>query len=182
MKKILIIAGGILLLAVVLFLVTGLIVPQDMTISRSTTISAPKDVVFRQMSCFKNWPNWSPWYKLEPTAQITYGGNDCGPGSSYKWKGSNKKTGAGEMKCNAINGSEMEFEVNFTAPREGNAHGTLKAEEENGATKATWSFRMHMAYPFNALAVIMNIDKMLGKDFEDGLYSLKKFTENPANH
>ena len=80
----------LVVILVVAVLAIGLIEPNDVTVVRSTTINAPKDVVFEQIVKFKNWTNWSPWYKKDPTMKMTYLGTDGEPGSSYTWEGKNK--------------------------------------------------------------------------------------------
>jgi hypothetical protein len=167
-------------IVVVAVLVLGLIEPTDILVSRSTVIKAPKEAVFEQMVMFKNWPNWSPWYKTDSTMKMTYSGTDGQPGSSYHWVGDEKKAGEGEMKNTAVNGTELTFDVTFTKPDRGTAHGILKAVDTAGMTKATWSFSIHIGFPWNAMCVFMNMDKMLGGDFESGLANMKQYVESHA--
>src|ERR1035437_7430219 len=149
MKKFFIFLSVLIGIVLVAVLILGVIEPTDIIVTRSVMIKAPKEAVFDQMVLFKNWTNWSPWYKMDSTnMKMTYSGTDGQPGSGYTWVGS-EKTGAGGMKNNAVNGTEMKFEVNFTEPRRGTAHGTLKAADTAGMTKATWSFSMHMPFPLN---------------------------------
>lgn len=164
-------------LAIVIMFSLALYEPQDILVTRSLLIKAPKEAVFEQMVYFKNWTNWSPWYLMDTGMRMTYSGTDGQPGSSYQWKGQENMTGAGEMKNTGVNGTTMNFDVTFTAPREGKATGILSAKDSAGGTKATWSFTMHVPFPFNAMTAFMNMDKMLGGDFETGLATMKKFVE-----
>jgi Polyketide cyclase / dehydrase and lipid transport len=174
--KILLLAGTVIIGG---FLILGLVMPKDITVSRTAAMHSSKEVVFNQMSNFKNWVNWSPWYRMDPGVKMTYTGTDGAAGSAYHWEGDEKKSGAGDMKCLSIDGTTMNFQVDFTKPNHGHATGFLKAEDAgNNNTTATWSFTMHMPYPFNAMTVFMNMDKMLGKDFEDGLANMKSYVEN----
>jgi len=159
--------------------ILGIYEPTDFTIQRSTLIKAPKAVVFEQIVKFKNWTNWSPWYKLDSTMKMTYTGVDGAPGSAYHWVGNEKKTGEGEMIDSTVNGTEMHYVLNFTKPYKSTATGFLKAEDTaNNMTKATWSFSMHMSFPWNAMMVFGNMDKMLGGDFEKGLGNMKTYLES----
>ena len=178
MKKFLRFLVILIIVVVAVVLILALVEPTDITVTRTTMIKAPKEAVFDQMVTFKNWPNWSPWYQMEPTMKITYSGTDGQPGSGYHWEGDDKKTGTGEMKNTAVTGTQMNFDVSFAKPREGAAHGILKADDTAGMTKATWSFAMHMPFPMNAMGVFMNMDKMLGGDFENGLNNMKKYVES----
>ncbi len=177
MKKFFKFLGILLLILIVVIVVVGLIAPKDIKVERSQTINAPKEVVFEQIVKFKNWPNWSPWYKMEPTVEISYQGIDGQPGSSYIWKG--KKTGSGEMKNAGVNGTAMNYELHFKEPFENKAGGALVVTDTgNGQSKVTWSYEGHMAFPWNAMGVFMNMDKMLGGDFESGLNNMKAYIES----
>ncbi len=178
MKKVLRIVLIIVVIFVAAICIMGAIMPKDITVSRSVMIKAPKEKVFQQIVMFKNWPHWSPWVKMEPTVQLTYSGTDGQPGSAYQWVG--KETGTGEMKNIAVNGTKLDFQVNFEKPFKSQAMGILEATDSAGMTKTTWTFKTHSPFPMNAMMGMMNMDKMLGKDFENGLNNIKSWVEtNP---
>jgi len=177
MKKFFIFLAILIGIAIAAVCILGAIAPKDVRVSRSIIIKAPKEAVFEQMVKFKNWTNWSPWYKMDSTMNITYSGTDGQPGSGYKWLGG-EKTGAGEMKNLSVNGTAMNFSISFIEPHSGKAQGILQAADTAGATKATWTFDIHNEFPMNAMGVFMNMDKMLGGDFESGLSNMKKYVEN----
>ncbi|MEP6793643.1 MAG: SRPBCC family protein, partial [Saprospiraceae bacterium] len=54
---------GFLILALILF---SLLLPKEVTISRSITVSAPIDRVFDQVNDLRNWEKWSPWKRMDP--------------------------------------------------------------------------------------------------------------------
>ncbi len=180
MKKFLTFLAALIGIVVVLVVILGVIEPKDVTVTRSVLIKAPKDSVFAQMANFRNWTHWSPWYKMDSgKMKMTYSGADGQAGSGYHWTGSDK-TGEGEMKSTAINGTQMDFSVRFIEPHESEAHGMLSAKDTAGMTKATWSFAMHTPFPLNAMSVFMNFDKLLGGDFESGLNNMKVYLETPT--
>jgi hypothetical protein len=164
-----IIVGGILVL--------GLVEPKDISVSRTTYINSTSDIVWEQIVKFKNWPHWSPWYELDSTAVMKYTGNDGEVGSGYTWKGDDKKTGEGTMKMTALKAGEMDWELQFQKPREGKATGMFTTKDSSSGVNVSWTMNMHMGYPFNAMLAFMNMDKMLGSDFERGLSNMKKYCE-----
>jgi effector-binding domain-containing protein len=179
MKKFLRIVLILLGLFITVMLIIGLTVPKDITVSRTATINAPKDAVFTQVVNFKNWKNWSAWYQKDSTAKMTYFGTDGQVGSGYTWAGNARTVGSGTMTMDTLKGYEMMFTLNFTAPREGKANGYFKLDDSGkDATKATWALVVHMAYPFNAMQIFMNMDKMIGDDFATGLANMKKYVES----
>jgi hypothetical protein len=52
------------------------------------------------------------------------------------------------------------------------AHLTTNAVAEN-QTKVAWGFSSSMKYPMNIMPLVMNMEKMLGKDLEASLTDLK---------
>ena len=168
---------GLLLVVGIAFFVLAFIEPNDITVVRTTMIKAPKEAVFEQMRYFKNWVNWSPWQKMDTGMKLTYYGTDGQPGSGYTWHGGSK-TGAGDMYDSAINGTQMTYRLTFTEPHKGLANGFLSATDSSGMTKATWSCSMHFGFPWNAMCVFMNMDKLLGGDFEAGLNYMKTYVES----
>ena len=179
MKKFLRFVVILLVVVIAAVLILGLIEPRDITVMRTAMIKAPKEAVFEQIVKYKNWTNWSPWEKMDSgKMKMTYYGTDGQPGSGYTWEG--VKTGAGDMKDSAVSGTQMTYVLTFTKPREGTAWGYLKADDSAGMTKATWTCSMHFPYPMNAMCLFMNMDKMLGGDFESGLNNMKAYVESHA--
>ena len=179
MKKFLRFVVILLVVVIAAVLILGLVEPRDITVMRTVMIKAPKEVVFEQIVKYKNWTNWSPWEKMDSgKMKMTYYGTDGQPGSGYTWEG--VKTGAGDMKDSAVSGTQMTYVLTFTKPREGTAWGYLKADDSAGMTKATWTCSMHFPYPMNAMCLFMNMDKMLGGDFEAGLNNMKAYVESHA--
>lgn len=177
MKKFLRFIGILLLIIVLVIVILGIVEPKDVTVERSLVINAPREVVWDQMTNFKNGPNWDPWYKLEPTVTRTYFGTDGQPGSGYTWEG--KKTGMGTMTDTGINGNKMGYKLHFEKPWSGDATGFYAVEDAgNGSVKATWSYYQHMSFPMNAMQAFMSMDKMLGTQFDSGLNNLKRYVES----
>ncbi len=164
-------------LFIVATLVAGFIEPKDVSISRSLVIQAPKEVVFDQMVHFKNWPNWSPWARLDSTMKNSFSDNDGQPGSTFHWVGDERKTGEVIIKNMAVNGSAIDFQFDLIKPSQSTFKGTLKAEDSAGATKATFVFTTHFDYPWNAMVIFMNLDKTLSKDLINALDNMKLFVE-----
>jgi effector-binding domain-containing protein len=151
--------------------------PQDITVVRTTLIKAPKEAAFDQIVHFTNWPNWDPWSRLDSgKMKRTLYGTDGTPGSGYTWVGD--KTGAGDMRDSAIDGTSLLYRLAITQPYASNAWGYLKAADTAGMTKVTWTCTMHFGRPMNAMLIFMNMDKMLGPDFENGLNNMKNYLES----
>jgi hypothetical protein len=167
----------LLLLIVVTVLILAVVEPTSIPVTRTIIIKAPKDVVFDQIVKFKNWPNWNPWQRYDSAMKTTYQGTDGQPGSGFSWEG-NDKVGTGEMKDSAVNGTQMVFVMNMLKPMKNSAAGYLKTEDTAGMTRVTWEMTAHMPFPMNAMDAFMNMDKLLGADFEAGLSNMKQYIES----
>ena len=168
---------GIIVLGIVIL---GIIEPNDITVSRSAFINAPKDVVWEQIVKFKNWPNWSPWIQKDPTTKLSYSGEDGQVGSLYHWIGDDKKTGEGEMKNTGMKDGELDWSLSFIKPFKAEAKGFFKTADSASGVKVTWTYQGHYSFPTNAMNAFINMDKMLGGDFAQGLDNMKKYCEAHA--
>ncbi len=166
---------GVVILGI---LVLGLVEPKDFVLTRSIVINAPKAAVRDQVMTFKNWHNWSPWYKKDSTVQMTYFGTDGTPGSGYHWVGSTSETGEGTMTNTGETADKMNFTLHMIKPMQAESQGYFNVvDTANRQTVVTWSITMHHGYPMNAINLFM--DKMLGPDFDNGLQYMKTYVEAP---
>jgi len=155
--------------------------PAEFAIQREADFDAPPDVVFAQVNDFHAWEAWSPWAKLDPSSVATFDGAPAGPGAKFGWSG-NKKVGEGRMtiidsKPNEFVKIKLEFIKPFTATNE-----TLFTFTPRGTgTHVTWRMTGRNAGFFHrAICTLMNMDKMVGRDFEKGLASMKQIAEATA--
>ena len=105
-------------------------------------------------------------------------GTDGSVGFVYAWDG-NKQAGKGEQELKGIReGERIDVEVRFIKPFEGIATTpfTTKPISEN-ETLVTWGMTSTLKYPMNLMLLFMNMDKLLGKDLETSLLTLKKILE-----
>lgn len=172
----------LLALAVLLaaFLIWVAMKPGEFQVTRQQSMAAPASVVFPLVNNLRMWPLWSPWDKLDPEMQKTYEGSDEGTGASYAWNG-NKKAGQGRMtiidsKQDKMVGMRLDFispfpcsnDVKFTFKPEGN--GTL----------VNWKMTGTNGFMGKLFCTFMNMDKMVGTDFEKGLTAMKAVAEKKA--
>ncbi len=178
MKKFLRFLLILLLIGVIVILIAGLMAPKETNITATTTINAPREAVWEQMVKFKNWPNWSPWHKMDPDQTLTYAGTDGEVGSSYSWKG--EKTGEGTMSNTIVEGMRMHYQLKFVKPFEATSDGIITAEDGgNGTTSAKWTFHGNNdKFLMRAMGYLMGMDKELQKQFDEGLANMKAYVES----
>jgi hypothetical protein len=168
------IGAAALVVVLLLVIVTR---PSTYHVERSTTISAPADVVFAHVVDFKKWKGWSPWDKLDPNMKTTFEGTQGTVGATYAWVG-NGDVGEGKMTILAIDSNKkVDIKLQFIKPFEDQANNGFNFESAGKDTKVTWYMDGHNNFMGKAMCLVMDMDAMIGKDFEKGLADMKKVVE-----
>jgi polyketide cyclase/dehydrase/lipid transport protein len=175
-KKILITIGVI----VVVFLIVVALQPAEFRVVRSANMSAPPAVVFAQVNDFHKWGVWSPWEKLDPALKRTYEGPSEGTGAIYRWAGNNQ-VGEGSMTITESRPSDLiRIKLEFLKPFASTADTEFTFKPEGNQTAVTWSMAGKNNFMAKAMCLFMNMDKMVGGQFEQGLAQMKSLAETTA--
>jgi hypothetical protein len=171
-----------LLVVLVVFLVVVATRPADFHIERSIAIAAPPDHVFARVNDFHAWAAWSPWEKLDPNMQRTYTGPTSGEGSGYAWRSDNGKVGEGRMTLERSQPfSAIAIRLDFIKPMTATNQILFSFVPNGTGTQVTWTMNGHNGFMGKAFSMVMNMDKLVGGDFERGLAQLKSAAESPAS-
>ena len=180
LKKILVIIGTVVAVLVLGFVGVVAMQPADFRISRSASISATPEAVFEQVNDFHNWDAWSPWAKLDPAAKNSFDGPDSGEGARFSWAG-NDKVGEGSMTITESKPSELvRIKLAFLKPMEDTSDTLFTFEPDGKQTKVTWTMSGKNNFMGKAFCLVMNMQKMIGGKFEEGLASMKSVVEKQA--
>ncbi len=168
----------LILLAVVLGLVIlALGKPDTFRIERSAEYKAAPEALYARIADFRQWEDWSPWAKLDPTCKNTYSGSPSGLGAVFAWDG-NKKVGAGRMEITACEPARrVVINLEFLRPFATTNTCEFLLENVGTGTRVTWVMSGHNKFVSKLFCVFMDMDKMVGKDFEKGLASLRTLVE-----
>lgn len=169
---------AILIALVVLgILVLAATKPDIFRVQRSTTIKAPPEKIFALINDFNAWTTWSPWEKKDPAMKRTFGAATSGKGATYAWEG-NKEVGQGHMEiAESLPSSKVALKLDFVKPFEAHNQVEFTLEPKGDATSVTWNMQGPTPYFAKIIHVFMDMDKMVGKDFEAGLANLKAVAE-----
>jgi uncharacterized protein YndB with AHSA1/START domain len=174
-KKILIALAVIIVVLVVIVALQ----PSDFRVARSATISAPPPAVFAQVNDFHKWEAWNPWGKIDPAMKQTYEGAPAGPGAIYTWSGNNE-VGEGRMTITDSRPSELiRVKLEFFKPFAATNTAEFAFKPEGNQTLVTWSMFGEKNFMAKAVHLVMNMDKMIGGQFEKGLADMKSAVEAP---
>ena len=173
------IVGFVLL--VVAVAVAGLLIyaamkPDDFRVQRSIAIKASPEKIMTTVADLKGWTAWSPYEKKDPAMKRAYAGAPSGKGAIYEWDG-NKDVGHGRMEILESTPSKVVIKLEFITPFEAHNTAEFTAVPQGDATNVTWSMYGPSPYMAKVMQTVMNMDKMIGTDFEAGLASLKTVAE-----
>jgi hypothetical protein len=161
---------------VVLFVAVGFFLPAQYRVERTVTVRAKPDVIYAQISNFKNWLQWTAWNQTKyPDMQVKFEGPESGVGAGYSWEG--KSTGQGSIKLTRADPDKgIAYDLDFEHGKY-KSQGTITLEPSNDGVKVVWSNSGDLgANPINRYFGLM-MDKMMGPDFEEGLNNLKQKVE-----
>lgn len=176
MLKKIVIAIVVIIAAVLAYAATK---PSEMHVERSAVINAPAPKVFALINDFREWPKWSPWEDIDPQMKKTLSGSASGPGAVYEWQG-NSDVGKGRMEITgASEPSSVTIKLDFLEPYEGHDITVFTLTPTGDQTNVRWTMDGPSPYVMKVMSVFMNMDKMIGGDFEKGLGRLKAAAEKP---
>lgn len=162
--------------AVIVLLLVAAMQPPTYHVERTTVIAATPDRINLLVDDFHNWQKWSPWANLDPKMKVTYSGPASGAGAVYAWQG-NRKVGRGRMEILAAQATETSIKLDFLSPFASHNKTNFILEPHGQITRVTWTLDGPNTYTSKLMGVFVPMDKMVGKDFENGLGKLKATAE-----
>ncbi|MBM9499183.1 SRPBCC family protein [Leptospira sp. 201903071] len=177
LKLILLSIVGLLIVVTVILLVIASTKPDDFRYQRSISIQAPPEKVFPLINDFRTWAKWSPWENVDPSMKKTYSGPANGVGTIYEWDG-NKNIGKGRMEItNSNSPSKITIQLDFIAPFEAHNTAEFTLDKKGDSTQVTWVMFGKNQFISKVMGLFLNMDEMIGKQFETGLNNLKTIGE-----
>ena len=167
----------ILGIGVIILLAVASKSPSEFHIERSVAIAALPEQIFPLINDFHSWAAWSPYEKLDPKMNKVYSGSENGPGAIYEWQG-NGKAGAGRMEI--IKTSEpirVSMTLDMFKPIKGSNKVVFSMTPADEGTIVTWAMDGKNSFLMKVVSQFIDMDKMIGGDFEEGLLNLKVLIE-----
>ncbi|WP_427131214.1 SRPBCC family protein [Pseudarthrobacter sp. S9] len=141
-------------------------------VTRNAVIPAPAEDIFPLVNSFREWTKWSPWESVDPSMDRSYSGSDSGVGAKYAWSG-NRKAGSGTMEIvDTTEPHSIKIRLEFTKPFKAVNPTVFTFTPASTGTQVTWTMTGENKGIGKLFALFMNMDKMVGTDFEKGLASL----------
>ena len=166
---------GLLLLVFIL----SSIAPKTYSVEKSIRINRPLNEVYDFVSHLRNQDQWAKWNTLDPDMKKTFHGEDGKIGFRSAWESDHKEVGAGQQTITALEENKAIYtKLEFFKPFKSESDAYIKTEKvDETTTDVYWGFTGVMNPPMNVMLLFMNMSKMVGKDFEEGLAKLKDVLE-----
>jgi uncharacterized protein YndB with AHSA1/START domain len=151
--------------------------PTEFRVTRTARIAAPPAAVFAQVNDFRKWDAWNPWAKIDPAMKQSYEGSPAGVGAVYTWVG-NAQVGEGRMTLTESRPNELiRIKMEFFKPFAATSSAEFTFKPEGDQTVVTWSMEGRNNFMAKAVHLVMNMDRMIGGQFEKGLTQMKAVAE-----
>ena len=145
--------------------------PDVFSVRRGASIQAPPERIYPLIADFERWGEWSPYEKKDPGMKRSI------QGRVYAWEG-NSDVGAGRMEIvEAAAPSKLRLKLDFSRPFEAHNMVEFSLERKGDATRVTWDMQGPAPFISRLIGLFLDMDAMVGKDFEAGLANLKTIAE-----
>jgi hypothetical protein len=164
---------------VLMIMLVALFFPTSYSVKRDVIINRPKEEVFAFVKQLKNQDLYSVWQQMDPNMEKSFSGIDGTIGFTSSWKSKNREVGSGSQTILRLTeGDSMVCQIAFKEPFESiNQNYFTTTSEGDTGTRVEWGFKGEFPYPLNLFAVAMDMESMIGKDFQQGLNNMKVILE-----
>jgi hypothetical protein len=171
---------GVVVVGLVVFAGVVSMQPGEMKVERSVTVAATPADVFPFANDFEQWQKWNPWRDMDPSQKEIFSENKVGVGAWYTWEG-NDDVGKGKMTITeSVQDQKVVEDLHFIEPFESKAVVTFSMAPAGDQTTVTWGFVSQQDFMGKAFGLFVDMDAMLGADFQRGLDKLKPLAEAAA--
>ena len=149
--------------------------PDSFRVARSVTVQAPAARLHGMIDDLHRFNTWNPFVRNDPKVQGEYSGPPAGPGAAYSFEGG--KSGAGSLRILASGPDRVAMELHMREPMEGRNSVQFTLAPRGDATEVTWAMEGPTPYISKLIGVFVDMDRMIGSEFENGLADLKQRAE-----
>jgi carbon monoxide dehydrogenase subunit G len=151
--------------------------PDAFRVQRAASIKAPPEKIFPLLNDLHNFASWSPYEKKDPAMKRTHSGAPSGKGAVYAWDG-DRNVGSGRLAiADSSPPSKVTLDLDMLTPLKAHNVVEFTLEPKGETTNVTWAMNGQVPFIAKIVHVFINVDRMVGKDFEEGLANLKAVAE-----
>ena len=165
----------IIAIAIVAVLAYAAMQPDAFQVQRTASIKAPPERIFPLIDDLHAHTTWSPFEK-DPNMKRTHTGAPRGKGAIYDWEG-NSQVGSGRIAITDSTPSKVTMALDMFRPFKAHNIVEFTLQPKEGWTNVTWAMHGRQPYMAKLVSTFINCDKMVGKQFEEGLGKMKALAE-----
>ncbi len=151
--------------------------PDTFAVQRSALIQASPDKLFPLINDLHQFNTWNPYARKDPAMRIDYRGPASGPGAAFDFSG-NKDAGKGSIEVTGGQApTRVDMRLDMVEPFEGHNQIAFTLTPQGQATQVTWAMHGPSPYLSKVIGIFLDMDHLIGRDFEAGLARLKAVAE-----
>jgi len=150
--------------------------PDDFRFARTLRIAAPPDRLFALINDLSQMNTWNPYALRETAGTSTYSGPTSGPGARHDFAG--PKSGTGHIEIlEATADARVLMRLFMSKPFQADNRVEFTLVPDGDATAVTWAMSGKQPILAKVMTLFVDCDKMVGRDFDEGLGNLKTKAE-----
>lgn len=156
------------------FLIYVALQPSEFVVARELVIKAPPEVIFPYINNSKKSMEWMPWKDSDPGAQMVYSGPEEGVGATTTWDSPGKMGTGQALVTESIPNQSVKTQLTYTKPMTMSQLAEVSLTPTGDGTLVKWSVTGNNSFVGRIFCVFLNMDKMVGSEFEKGLAALSR--------
>ena len=162
----------------VVYLVMCMMGPKTMSMSKSQKMKASASTIYGIVADYNQWPEWSPWAKLDPKMTPTVTGEAGTVGHKMEWSSKDKNVGSGSQTIKEVRADEyVKSELVFADWGSSFAEFKL-APAGPDSSNVTWTMDGgDLPFMARGMVMLMGGTASLEKDYISGLNAIQKIAE-----
>ena len=150
--------------------------PDRFSTSRSRRIAASVEALYPHLNDLRRMNEWNPYALRETSGSATYSGAEQGPGARFDFAGPKSGTGHVEI-VDGVPAERVGLRLVMTKPFACDNRIDLTLKPIGTQTDVTWTMSGRQPFMGKVMSVFIDCDKMVGKDFDEGLANLARIVE-----
>jgi hypothetical protein len=150
--------------------------PDTFQTARMARIAASPERLYPLINDLRQMNSWNPYALREASGTTTYSGPASGKGAAFAFAG--PKSGAGSIEIvDCVAPRSVVMRLLMVKPFKADNTVNFTLQPEGSATAVTWAMSGRQPLLAKVMTLFINCDKMVGRDFEEGLANLKAIAE-----
>jgi effector-binding domain-containing protein len=170
-------------ISIIIFVISGLLLPRNVHVERSVEIARPASEIFDLINGFSHFEAWSPWAGRDPTGEFSVSGPASGVGARIDWQGDPRLIGTGWQEIVESRPWSL-VKMVTDIDQQGRADSYFHLVAIEGGTRIAWGFDTDLVEGQGFFGGILGryfglfFDRWIGYDQETGLARLKAYAES----